>query len=135
MKKFLVSYAYSVLSLLIIINIIQQYNYVLLEGKSKYNIFIDVYVNTIQATLVACILGAPMVLFGCILGELLFRYIILLNKYNFIFSVIIYIFLGSGLISIFFIFGISHFLRISNYYGYSSIYVNDQYLFCYIFYE
>ncbi|AWC27667.1 hypothetical protein CG478_011015 [Bacillus cytotoxicus] len=101
MKKFLVSYAYSVLSLLIIINIIQQYNYVLLEGKSKYNIFIDVYVNTIQATLAACILGAPMVLFGCILGELLFRYIILLNKYNFIFSVIIYIFLGSGLISIF----------------------------------
>ncbi len=101
MNKFLLPYAYSVLGLLIIINIIQQYNYVLLGGGSKYNIFTDIYINMIQATLTACIFGAPMVLFGCILGELFFRYIILLNNCNFIFSFILYIFLGSGLISIF----------------------------------
>ncbi|PHF46743.1 hypothetical protein COI41_30675 [Bacillus toyonensis] len=101
MGKFLLSYAYSLLSLLIIVNIIQQYNYILLKAQSTYNIFTDIYVNMIQATLTVCIFGAPMVLFGCILGELLFRYIILLNKCNFIFSFILYIFLGSGLISIF----------------------------------
>lgn len=101
MNKFLLPYAYSVLSLLIIVNIIQQYNYVLLKEKSTYNILTDIYLNMIQATLTVCIFGAPMVLFGCILGELLFRYIILLNKCNFIFSLILYIFLGSGLISIF----------------------------------
>lgn len=101
MGKFLLSYAYSLLSLLIIVNIIQQYNYIFLKAQSTYNIFTDIYVNIIQATLTVCIFGAPMVLFGCVLGELLFRYIILLNKCNFIISFILYIFLGSGLISIF----------------------------------
>ncbi|EJQ31587.1 hypothetical protein IEC_05529 [Bacillus toyonensis] len=100
MGKFLLSYAYSLLSLLIIVNIIQQYNYIFLKAQST-NIFTDIYVNMIQATLTVCIFGAPMVLFGCVLGELLFRYIILLNKCNFIISFILYIFLGSGLISIF----------------------------------
>ncbi|MDP7981480.1 hypothetical protein Q9306_24245 [Bacillus sp. WLY-B-L8] len=54
-----------------------------------------------QITVVVLYIGAPLVLLGCALGELLFRYVILPNKLQFIVSLILYILLGTGIVFVF----------------------------------
>ncbi|MFJ8526506.1 hypothetical protein [Bacillus sp. NPDC094106] len=91
MKKFAVSFLYSLLSLVISMNILQLY-----DGT---NIFEgEVFINMIRITVVV---GVPVVLFGCIIGEILFKYFILPIKLNFMISLWLYILLGVGIVLIF----------------------------------
>ncbi|MDZ5608532.1 hypothetical protein U2I54_15870 [Bacillus pseudomycoides] len=91
MKKFVVSFLYSLLSLVISMNILQlYYGTDIFEGET--------FINIIRITVVV---GIPVVLFGCIIGEILFKYFILPIKLNFIISLWLYILLGAGIVFIF----------------------------------
>lgn len=91
MKKFAVSFLYSLLGLVISMNILQLYDGIdVFEGEA--------FINMIRITVVV---GVPVVLFGCIIGEILFKYFILPIKLNFMLSLWLYIFLGAGIVFIF----------------------------------
>ncbi|HDR7419623.1 TPA: hypothetical protein QCX17_004155 [Bacillus cereus] len=91
MKKFAISFLYSLLSLVISMNILQLY-----DGKDIFEE--EAFINMIQITVVV---GVPVVLFGCIIGEILFKYFILPIKLNFMISLWLYILLGAGIVFIF----------------------------------
>ncbi|SCA97026.1 Uncharacterized protein BWINRA5_00348 [Bacillus mycoides] len=91
MKKFAISFLYSLLSLVISMNILQLY-----DGKDIFEE--EAFINMIQITVVV---GVPVVLFGCIIGEILFKYFILPIKLNFMISLWFYILLGAGIVFIF----------------------------------
>lgn len=96
------SFVYTILSLLISMNILQLYYNKEIFGEENYfNIIVNIFVNVIQITVVVVYIGVPIVLLGCILGELLFKYIILPNKLNCIFSLILYILLGTEIVFVF----------------------------------
>ncbi|MBO1582434.1 hypothetical protein [Bacillus sp. XF8] len=91
MKKFVVSFLYTLLSLVISMNILQlYYGTDIFEGET--------FINIIRITVVV---GIPIVLFGCIIGEILFKYFILPIKLNFIISLWLYILLGAEIVFIF----------------------------------
>lgn len=93
---------YTLLSLLISMNILQLYfNKEIFGGEGYFNIIINIFINAIQITVIVVYIGFPIVLLGCVLGELLFRYIILPNKLNFIISLILYILLGTEIVFVF----------------------------------
>ncbi len=79
-------------------NILQLYHTQETFGEAGYFTIIK---NAMQMTVVVLYIGAPIVLLGCALGELLFRYIILPNKIHFSISFILYIILGTGIVFIF----------------------------------
>lgn len=79
-------------------NILQLYHTQETLGEAGYFTIIS---NAMQMTVVVLYIGAPIVLLGCALGELLFRYIILPNKLHFSISFILYILLGTGIVLIF----------------------------------
>lgn len=58
----------------------------------------ETFINIIRITVVV---GIPIVLFGCIIGEILFKYFILPIKLNFIISLWLYILLGAEIVFIF----------------------------------
>ena len=90
-EKFAVSFLYSLLSLVISMNILQLYDGTdIFEG--------EVFINMIRITVVV---GVPVVLFGCIIGEIVFKYFILPIKLNFMISLWLYILLGAGIVFIF----------------------------------
>ncbi|MEY8351518.1 hypothetical protein AALF16_25310 [Bacillus cereus] len=91
MKKFAISFLYSLLSLVISMNILQLYDGTgIFEGEA--------FINMLRITVVV---GVPVVLFGCIIGEILFKYFILPVKLNFMISLWLYILLGAGIVFIF----------------------------------
>ncbi|PEY28811.1 hypothetical protein CN354_27925 [Bacillus cereus] len=91
MKKFAVSFLYSLLSLVISMNILQLYDGIdIFEGEA--------FINMIRITVVV---GVPVVLFGCIIGEILFKHFILPIQLNFMISLWLYILLGAGIVFIF----------------------------------
>ena len=90
-EKFAVSFLYSLLSLVISMNILQLYDGTdIFEG--------EVFINMIRITVVV---GVPVVLFGCMIGEIVFKYFILPIKLNFMISLWLYILLGAGIVFIF----------------------------------
>lgn len=89
------SFVFTVFSLLISMNILQLYYTKETFGGEGY---FHIITNAMQITVVVVYIGVPLVLLGCVLGELLFRYIILPNKLHFIISSILYILLGTGII-------------------------------------
>ena len=104
MKKFLVAFVYTILSLLVSMNILQlYYNQEIWREEDYFNAFIHSFINAMQMTVVVLYIGVPIILLGCVLGELLFRYIILPNKLHFSISLLLYILLGTGIV---FVFGI-----------------------------
>ncbi|QWG76030.1 hypothetical protein EXW50_29475 (plasmid) [Bacillus mycoides] len=99
MRKFLVPFLYSLLSLFISMNFLQlYYDNRIIEGETVSIIFDNLFNNMMQITVVVAGVGTPIVLAGCILGELLFKYFILLFDLNYIISLVLYILLGVGII-------------------------------------
>ncbi|PFR30978.1 hypothetical protein COK19_03645 [Bacillus cereus] len=91
MEKFAISFLYSLLSLVIAMNILQLYDGTdIFEGEA--------FINMLRITVVV---GVPVVLFGCIVGEILFKYFILSSKLHFMISLWLYILLGAGIVFIF----------------------------------
>ncbi|PFA24771.1 MULTISPECIES: hypothetical protein [Bacillus cereus group] len=91
MKKFAISFLYSLLSLVIAMNILQLYDGTnIFEGEA--------FINMLRITVVV---GVPVVLFGCMIGEVLFKYFILPSKLHFMISLWLYILLGAGIVFIF----------------------------------
>ncbi|EDX65356.1 hypothetical protein PDN47_25855 [Bacillus cereus] len=99
MRKFIIPFVYSLLSLFIAMSFLQLYYDIrIVEAETVSIIFDTLFNNILQITVVVGCVGIPIVLFGCILGELLFRYFILPFNLNYIISIVLYIFLGAGII-------------------------------------
>ncbi|WP_025151484.1 hypothetical protein [Bacillus sp. H1a] len=96
MGKFLIPFLHSLLSLLITMGLIQLFLSIVNE-ETVSNIFIDM----IQIPVVVIGIGTPVVLVGCVLGELLFRYFILLFHVNYIISLVLYVLLAVGVLLVF----------------------------------
>lgn len=84
-KKFIVSYLYSLSSLIISM---------ILFGMIMSPEHFD-WQNILGITVMLIIYGAPIVLVGCIVGELLYRYIIIPKSISFKLAFVIYFLLGS----------------------------------------
>ncbi|MEB9502496.1 hypothetical protein P4J13_00695 [Bacillus anthracis] len=98
MRKSLIPFVYSLLSLFLSMNFFQLYYDNSIEGETV-SIIVDTFLNNIiQIAVVVAGVGTPIVLAGCILGELVFKYFILFFNLNYFISLVLYIFLGIGII-------------------------------------
>lgn len=98
MRKFLIPYSHSLLSLFISMTIVQIYDEKGIFEGGLFSIFTNLFIamaNMLAATL---IIGIPVVLVGCLLGEILFRCVILPVKLHFILSLILYILLAISIV-------------------------------------
>ncbi|MFK4426187.1 MULTISPECIES: hypothetical protein [Bacillus] len=98
MSKFLIPYSHSLLSLFISMTIVQIYDEKGIFEGGLFSIFTNLFIamaNMLAATL---IIGIPVVLVGCLLGEILFRCVILPVKLHFIPSLILYILLAISIV-------------------------------------
>ncbi|MGE6344482.1 hypothetical protein ACQKIY_07935 [Bacillus mycoides] len=98
MRKFLIPYSHSLLSLFISMTIVQIYDEKGVFEGGLFSIFTNLFIamaNMLAATL---IIGIPVVLVGCLLGEILFRCVILPVKLHFIPSLILYILLAISIV-------------------------------------
>ncbi|NUC19426.1 hypothetical protein EXW28_05410 [Bacillus mycoides] len=98
MRKFLIPYSHSLLSLFISMTIVQIYDEQGIFEGGLFSIFTNLFIamaNMLAATL---IIGIPVVLVGCLLGEILFRCVILPVKLHFIPSLILYILLAISIV-------------------------------------
>ncbi|MFK4377134.1 vacuolar-type H+-ATPase subunit I/STV1 [Bacillus sp. RC218] len=98
MRKFLIPYSHSLLSLFISMTIVQIYDEKGIFEGGLFSIFTNLFIamaNMLAATL---IIGIPVVLVGCLLGEILFRCVILPVKLHFIPSLILYILLAISIV-------------------------------------
>ncbi|MCU0094035.1 hypothetical protein N7917_00085 [Bacillus sp. OR9] len=97
MGKFLIPYSHSLLSLFISMTIIQIYDEKGIFKGELFSIFMNLFIaiTNVTATL---IVGVPVVLVGCLLGEILFRCVILPIKLHFIPSLILYILLAISIV-------------------------------------
>ncbi|EJV88895.1 hypothetical protein IG3_00479 [Bacillus cereus HuA2-1] len=87
MSKFLIPYSFSILSLFISLTVLDLYDRM---GKNNEMISPTILGKVIQATsqmgVLTLYFGVPIILGGCLLGELLFRGIILRFKLSYIIS-------------------------------------------------
>lgn len=98
LSKFLIPYSHSLLSLFISMTIVQIYDEKGIFEGGLFSIFTNLFIamaNMLAATL---IIGIPVVLVGCLLGEILFRCVILPVKLHFIPSLILYILLAISIV-------------------------------------
>ncbi|HHP5736922.1 MULTISPECIES: hypothetical protein [Bacillus] len=94
MGKFLIPYSHSLLSLFISMMIIQIYDEKGIFEGELFSIFTNLFIAMAQMLVV----GVPVVLVGCLLGEILFRCVILPIKLHFIPSLILYILLAISIV-------------------------------------
>ncbi|EOO14796.1 hypothetical protein [Bacillus cereus] len=99
MSKFLIPYSFSILSLFISLTVLDLYDRM---GKNNEMISPTILGKVIQATsqmgVLTLYFGVPIILGGCLLGELLFRGIILRFKLSYIISLLLYLLLAFGIV-------------------------------------
>ncbi|MRS07008.1 hypothetical protein, partial [Bacillus anthracis] len=98
MGKFLIPYSHSLLSLFISMTIIQIYDEKGIFEGELFSIFTNLFIAMAQMLAATLIVGVPVVLVGCLLGEILFRCVILPIKLHFIPSLILYILLAISIV-------------------------------------
>lgn len=98
MGKFLIPYSHSLLSLFISMTIIQIYDEKGIFEGELFSIFTNLFIAMTQMLAATLIVGVPVVLVGCLLGEILFRCVILPIKLHFIPSLILYILLAISIV-------------------------------------
>ncbi|WP_305927156.1 hypothetical protein [Bacillus mycoides] len=102
MSKFLIPYSFSILSLFISLTVLDLYDRM---GKNNEMISPTILGKVIQATsqmgVLTLYFGVPIILGGCLLGELLFRGIILRFKLSYIISLLLYLILAFSIVFIF----------------------------------
>ncbi|WP_395761296.1 hypothetical protein [Bacillus sp. 3G2] len=101
MSKFLIPYSFSILSFFISVTALDLYDRIenFNEGTSP-NIIGKVIQSTAQMGVLTLYFGVPIILGGCLLGELLFRGIILRFKLSYIISLLLYLLLACSIVSV-----------------------------------
>lgn len=101
MSKFLIPYSFSILSFFISATALDLYDRM---GKSDEmtspNIIGKVIQSTSQMGVLTLYFGVPIILGGCLLGELLFRGIILRFKLSYIISLLLYLLLAFSIVAV-----------------------------------
>ncbi len=99
LSKFLIPYSFSILSLFISLTVLDLYDRM---GKNNEMISPTILGKVIQATsqmgVLTLYFGVPIILGGCLLGELLFRGIILRFKLSYIISLLLYLLLAFSIV-------------------------------------
>ncbi|ARJ20796.1 hypothetical protein JFU18_10135 [Bacillus sp. TH22] len=99
MSKFLIPYSFSILSFFISVTVLDLYDRM---GKTNEmtspTILGKVIQSTAQMGVLTLYFGVPIILGGCLLGELLFRGIILQFKLSYIISLLLYLLLAFSIV-------------------------------------
>ncbi|MCC2392713.1 hypothetical protein LKL95_02715 [Bacillus cereus] len=99
MSKFLIPYSFSILSFFISATALDLYDRV--GNNSELvspNIIGKIIQSTAQMGVLTLYFGVPIILGGCLLGELLFRGIILRFKLSYIISLLLYLLLAFSIV-------------------------------------
>ncbi|OUB26768.1 hypothetical protein BK739_15275 [Bacillus thuringiensis serovar pirenaica] len=99
MSKFLIPYSFSILSFFISATALDLYDR--MGNNSELvspNIIGKIIQSTEQMGVLTLYFGVPTILGGCLLGELLFRGIILRFKLSYIISLLLYLFLAFSIV-------------------------------------
>ncbi|PDY18888.1 hypothetical protein COL88_11140 [Bacillus thuringiensis] len=98
-SKFLIPYSFSILSFFISATALDLYDR---RGNDSElvspNIIGKIIQSTAQMGVLTLYFGVPIILGGCLLGELLFRGIILRFKLSYIISLLLYLFLAFSIV-------------------------------------
>jgi len=100
-SKFLISYSFSILSFFISVTALDLYDR--MGNNSELvspNIIGKIIQSTAQMGVLTLYFGVPIILGGCLLGELLFRVIILRFKLSYIISLLLYLLLACSIVSV-----------------------------------
>ncbi|CAM3996741.1 DUF2127 domain-containing protein [Bacillus wiedmannii] len=101
MSKFLIPYSFSILSFFISVTALDLYDRI---GKNDEmtspNIIGKIIQSTAQMGVLTLYFGVPIILGGCLIGELLFRGIILRFKLSYIISLLLYLLLACSIVSV-----------------------------------
>ncbi|MES1049639.1 hypothetical protein COC69_12305 [Bacillus cereus] len=98
-SKFLIPYSFSILSFFISATALDLYDR--MGNNSELvspNIIGKIIQSTAQMGVLTLYFGVPIILGGCLLGELLFRGIILRFKLSYIISLLLYLFLAFSIV-------------------------------------
>ena len=101
-SKFLIPYSFSILSFFISATALDLYDR--MGNNSELvspNIIGKIIQSTAQMGVLTLYFGVPIILGGCLLGELLFRGIILRFKLSYIISLLLYLLLAFSIVFIF----------------------------------
>ncbi|KMP19028.1 hypothetical protein A9488_23605 [Bacillus cereus] len=101
MSKFLIPYSFSILSFFISATALDLYDR--MGNNSELvspNIIGKIIQSTAQMGVLTLYFGVPIILGGCLLGELLFRGIILRFKLSYIISLLLYLLLAFSIVSV-----------------------------------
>lgn len=101
LSKFLIPYSFSILSLFISLTVLDLYDRMERFNEETSTILGNVIQATAQMGVLTLYFGVPIILGGCLLGELLFRGIILRFKLSYIISLLLYLLLAFSIIFIF----------------------------------
>lgn len=100
-SKFLIPYSYAILSFFISVTALDLYDRVGRNDEmTSPNILGKVIQSTSQMGVLTLYFGVPIILGGCLLGELLFRGIILRFKLSYIISLLLYLLLAFSIVSV-----------------------------------
>ncbi|MFJ7031619.1 hypothetical protein ACIQUE_11515 [Bacillus cereus] len=100
-SKFLIPYSFSILSFFISATALELYDR--MGNNSELvspNIIGKIIQSTAQMGVLTLYFGVPIILGGCLLGELLFRGIILRFKRSYIISLLLYLLLAFSIVSV-----------------------------------
>lgn len=100
-SKFLIPYSFSILSFFISATALELYDR--MGNNSELvspNIIRKIIQSTAQMGVLTLYFGVPIILGGCLLGELLFRGIILRFKLSYIISLLLYLLLAFSIVSV-----------------------------------
>ncbi|HFK1782411.1 TPA: hypothetical protein ACGXP4_001412 [Bacillus cereus] len=99
MSKFLIPYSFSILSFFISATALDLYDRMGNDSELvSPNIIGKIIQSTAQMGVLTLYFGVPIILGGCLLGELLFRGIILQFKLSYIISLLLYLFLAFSIV-------------------------------------
>lgn len=100
-SKFLIPYSFSILSFFISATALDLFDRVGRNDEmTSPNIIGKIIQSTAQMGVLTLYFGVPIILGGCLLGELLFRFIILRFKLSYIISVLLYLLLAFTIVSV-----------------------------------
>ncbi|PFR12134.1 hypothetical protein COK30_15535 [Bacillus cereus] len=100
-SKFLIPYSFSILSFFISATALDLYDRMGNDSELvSPNIIGKIIQSTAQMGVLTLYFGVPIILGGCLLGELLFRGIILRFKLSYIISLLLYLFLAFSIVSV-----------------------------------
>ncbi|MBG9753445.1 hypothetical protein ABD81_06975 [Bacillus thuringiensis] len=101
MSKFLIPYSFSILSFFISVTALDLYDRMGNDSELvSPNIIGKIIQSTAQMGVLTLYFGVPIILGGCLLGELLFRGIILRFKLSYILSLLLYLLLAFSIVSV-----------------------------------